>query len=88
MTLRPTANQAVVKGTKLHEIHPAGPVAGLLTQRVLIFRTTIQPPYSLLKTDHPLQAPGLLTQGVPGVPQDPLAPRGEPVWILSLGSLG
>jgi hypothetical protein len=50
---------------------------GLLTQR-LTFSTTIQPPYkyySLLKMGHPLQATGLLTQGVPGVPQDPLAPR-------------
>ena len=26
---------------------------------------------------------GLLTQEVPGVPPDPLAPRREPPWILS-----
>ena len=36
------------------ELYPAG----LLTQGVLTFSTTIQSPYRLLKMSHPLQAQG------------------------------
>ena len=36
------------------ELYPAG----LLTQGVLTFSSTILPPYSILKMSHPLQAQG------------------------------
>jgi hypothetical protein len=46
--------------------------------------TEILPQSQYLSNDNePQFSPGLLTQGVPGVPPDPFAPSRGPPWILS-----